>query len=91
MWTNIRFSRLLFALALGAAVAMGLASGMAYSADGDLDLTLDSDGLVTTNFNNTLDEARAVVRHSFKPETFKPCPANEWDAAYQKLNELVRI
>ena len=61
MWTNIRFSRLLFALALGAAVAMGLASGMAYSADGDLDLTLDSDGLVTTNFNNTLDEARAVT------------------------------
>ncbi len=33
----------------------------------------------------SLDEARAVVRHSFKPETYEPQPSSEWDAAYQKL------
>jgi len=39
----------------------------------------------------SLDEARAVVRHSFKPETYEPRPAREWDAEYQKLCELLKI
>jgi rhamnulokinase len=33
----------------------------------------------------SVDEARAIVRHSFKPETYEPHPSAEWDAAYQKL------
>jgi rhamnulokinase len=37
----------------------------------------------------SLDEARAVVRHSFKPETYEPRPASEWDAAYQKLLSIL--
>jgi len=39
---------------------------------------------------SSLDEARALVRHSFKPETYEPCPASEWDAAYEKLNQLMQ-
>lgn len=38
----------------------------------------------------SLDEARAVVRHSFKPETYEPHPATAWDAAYEKLTNLMR-
>lgn len=39
----------------------------------------------------SLDEARAVVRHSFKPETYEPRTLAEWDAAYQKLCEFIAI
>jgi sugar (pentulose or hexulose) kinase len=39
----------------------------------------------------SLDEARAVVRHSFKPETYEPQTSNRWDAAYQRLCELLKI
>ncbi len=39
----------------------------------------------------SLDEARAVVRHSFKPETYEPQTSAEWDAAYQKLCEFIAI
>jgi len=39
----------------------------------------------------SLDEARAVVRHSFKPETYKPQTSDRWDAAYLKLCELMKI
>lgn len=38
----------------------------------------------------SLDEARAVVRHSFKPEKYDPQTASEWDAAYQQLNNVMR-
>ncbi len=38
----------------------------------------------------SLDEARAVVRHSFKPETYAPHASSEWDAAYQKLEKLMQ-
>lgn len=38
----------------------------------------------------SLAEARAVVRHSFKPETYEPQPSDRWDAAYQKLCELLK-
>jgi rhamnulokinase len=38
----------------------------------------------------SLDEARTVVRHSFKPETYEPCPESEWDAAYEKLQILMQ-
>ena len=38
----------------------------------------------------SLDEARAVVRHSFKPETYEPRPSDRWDAAYQKLQTLMQ-
>jgi rhamnulokinase len=37
----------------------------------------------------SLDEARAVVRHSFKPETYEPQAAAQWDIAYQKLCALI--
>jgi rhamnulokinase len=40
---------------------------------------------------SSLAEARAVVRHSFQPETYRPHPSAEWDAAYQKLHELLKI
>jgi rhamnulokinase len=36
-----------------------------------------------------LDEARAVVRHSFEPDTYMPHPAAQWDAAYQQLCDIV--
>jgi rhamnulokinase len=39
----------------------------------------------------SLDEARAVVRYSFKPETYQPQPSSEWDTAYEKLIEFVII
>ena len=39
----------------------------------------------------SLDEARAVVRHSFKPETYEPQPSDRWDAAYQKLCALLKV
>jgi rhamnulokinase len=39
----------------------------------------------------SLDEARAVVRQSFKPETYQPQPSDRWDAAYQKLCDLLTI
>jgi len=38
----------------------------------------------------SLDEARAVVRHSFKPETYEPHPSTEWDTAYEKLLSMMR-
>jgi rhamnulokinase len=38
----------------------------------------------------SLDEARAVVRHSFKPEAYQPHSVAEWDAAYEKLNRLMQ-
>ena len=37
----------------------------------------------------SLDEARAVVRHSFKPETYEPHPAEQWDAAYARLLSIM--
>jgi rhamnulokinase len=39
----------------------------------------------------SLDEARAVVRHSFKPEMYEPQPSAGWDAAYRKLDELMKL
>jgi rhamnulokinase len=39
----------------------------------------------------SLDEARAVVRHSFKPETYEPQTSEKWDVAYEKLLNLLRI
>ncbi len=38
----------------------------------------------------SLEEARAVVRHSFKPETYQPQPSDRWDTAYQKLQILMQ-
>ena len=38
----------------------------------------------------SLDEARAVVRHSFKPETYEPQTAAEWAAAYGRLQKLMQ-
>ncbi len=38
----------------------------------------------------SLDEARAVVRHSFKPERYEPHTSAEWNAAYQELCELLK-
>ena len=38
----------------------------------------------------SLDEARAVVRHSFKPETYAPQLSDRWDTAYQKLQTLLQ-
>jgi rhamnulokinase len=38
----------------------------------------------------SLDEARAVVRHSFKPETYEPHTSTAWNAAYEKLTNLMR-
>ncbi len=37
----------------------------------------------------SLAAARAVVRHSFKPESYEPQPSQHWDEAYQKLCELM--
>lgn len=38
----------------------------------------------------SLDQARAIVRHSFKPETYEPKPAAQWAAAYENLCALIR-
>jgi rhamnulokinase len=38
----------------------------------------------------SLSEARAVVRHSFKPATYEPQPSDRWDAAYEKLQKLMQ-
>jgi rhamnulokinase len=38
---------------------------------------------------NTLDDARAVVRASFTPETYHPVSKNGWDEAYAKLLTLL--
>ncbi|HSD84468.1 MAG TPA: rhamnulokinase family protein [Anaerolineae bacterium] len=38
----------------------------------------------------SLEEARAVVRHSFKPETYEPHTSAKWDVAYQKLQTLMQ-
>jgi rhamnulokinase len=37
----------------------------------------------------SLDEARAVVRQSFKPETYEPRASAAWDAAYEKLLSIL--
>jgi rhamnulokinase len=47
--------------------------------------------IVTLGHLTSLDEARAVVRHSFKPETYQPHPTAQWDAAYQKVCEFIAI
>lgn len=53
---------LVLALGLTLGLAMGLVNGIAYAADGDLDFSFGGgDGLVTTDFHNTLDEVRAVA------------------------------
>jgi rhamnulokinase len=39
----------------------------------------------------SLDEARAVVRQSFKPETYAPQTSDQGAAAYQKLCDLMTI
>ena len=39
----------------------------------------------------SLDEARAVVRHSFQPETYEPHPSTAWDAAYDNLLSVMRV
>jgi uncharacterized delta-60 repeat protein len=54
--------RLGAALAAAAALFVWASLHVAYAADGDLDFNFGGgDGLVTTNFNNTTDEARAVA------------------------------
>jgi rhamnulokinase len=45
---------------------------------------------VALGYLKSLEGARAVVRHSFKPETYEPHPASEWDVAYEKLNKLMQ-
>ena len=45
---------------------------------------------VALGYLKSLDEARAVVRHSFKPETYEPHTSSAWDAAYQKLRTLMQ-
>jgi rhamnulokinase len=44
---------------------------------------------VALGYLKTLDEARAVVRHSFKPETYEPHPSDQWDTAYRKLSSIL--
>ncbi len=39
----------------------------------------------------SVDEARAVVRHSFKPATYEPRAAAEWDVAYERLSNVMRV
>jgi uncharacterized delta-60 repeat protein len=58
--TRTRIATIL-TLGLILGLALGPARGVAYAADGDLDTTFGGDGLVTTNFHNTLDEAHAVA------------------------------
>ena len=58
--TTTRIATIL-TLSLILALAFGLVRGVAYAADGDLDPSFGGDGLVTTNFHNTSDEARAVA------------------------------
>jgi len=38
---------------------------------------------------SSLNEARAVVRHSFAPEIYEPRHDDHWDAAYEKLKILL--
>ncbi len=38
----------------------------------------------------SLDEARAVVRHSFKPERYEPHASAQWEVAYRKLCEWMK-
>ncbi len=38
----------------------------------------------------SLEAARAVVRHSFRPETYEPRPSEQWDAAFQRLEKLMQ-
>ncbi|MBI5565497.1 MAG: rhamnulokinase, partial [Chloroflexi bacterium] len=38
----------------------------------------------------SLDAARAVVRQSFKPETYEPHASSEWEPAYRKLEQLMQ-
>jgi rhamnulokinase len=45
---------------------------------------------VALGYLKSLDEARAVVRHSFKPETYEPHTSAEWETAYEKLNKLMQ-
>jgi rhamnulokinase len=45
---------------------------------------------VALGYLQSLDEARAVVRHSCKPETYAPRASMEWDVAYQKLERLMQ-
>ena len=45
---------------------------------------------VALGYLKSLDEARAVVRHSFKPETYEPQASAQWDAAYEKLDKLMQ-
>ena len=49
-------------MALVLLAALGLGTGVAYAADGDLDYSFGGgDGLVTTNFRDTSDEVRAMA------------------------------
>jgi len=45
---------------------------------------------VALGYLKSLDEARAVVRHSFKPETYEPHTSSAWDAAYRKLERIMQ-
>ena len=54
--------RIILTLVLLVGAAMWFGRGVAYADDGDLDFSFGGgDGLVTTNFHDTLDEARAVA------------------------------
>jgi rhamnulokinase len=37
----------------------------------------------------SLDQARAIVRHSFKPEQYNPHASASWDVAFKTLNRLL--
>ncbi len=39
----------------------------------------------------SLDEARSVVRNSFKPERYEPHTSAEWDTVYQQLGESMKM
>jgi uncharacterized delta-60 repeat protein len=42
-------------------LAFSMGRGIAYAGDGDLDFSFDGDGLVTTNFQDTVDEVHALT------------------------------
>jgi rhamnulokinase len=46
---------------------------------------------IALGYVSSLQEARSIIRKSFKPEVFKPMDMSKWDEAYQQMVLLMAI
>jgi sugar (pentulose or hexulose) kinase len=46
---------------------------------------------IALGYVSSLQEARSIIRKSFKPEVFKPVDMSKWDEAYQQMVLLMAV